>query len=96
MGWMVSSMFKDMKRNIIIQIAYHLLLISSYMVWQYITSKGVGSLKLIIGTVNASAYTQVLEECLKPVTQDSFKGAGYCIFQQDTPPRHTPKPISTI
>ena len=83
--------------------AYHLdcispviKLSSSQIVWGYICSNGVGRLKLTTRTVNTSVYTQVLDECSMPVIQDSFKGAGNCIFQQDSTPCHIAKSVSTI
>lgn len=66
------------------------------MVWGSISSKGVGRLKFITGTVNASIYTGILDECLKPVIRDHFKGARNCIFQHDSAPCHTAKSVSGI
>ena len=80
----VSDMFGDVKTKLIIIIAYRLMLNFqvSNMVWGCIRSKGFGRLKLLTKTVNASVYTQVLEESLKPIIQDSFKGAENCIFNR--------------
>ena len=81
MGQTVSSIFRCKNKT------YHLDRIlstakfpESQMVQRCKSSKGVRCLKLITGTVNASFYNQVLEECLEPVSQNYFKGAGNCVF----------------
>lgn len=66
------------------------------MIWGSISSKGVGRLKFITGTVNASIYSGILDECLKPVIRDHFKRARHCIFQHDSAPCHTAKAVSGI
>lgn len=66
----------------------------SEMVWGCITSKGVGKLKFISGTVNAERYIAILEECLKPSIKDSFRRTRNFIFQQDSAPCHTAKKVN--
>lgn len=63
---------------------------ASVMIWGCMSSKGVGQLQFIDGTVNSSKYIQILENNLLPsisnlVDLDEF------IFQQDGAPCHTAK-----
>ena len=66
------------------------------MVWESILIKRVGRLKFITGTVNVSIYTYILEECLKLVIRDHFKGARHYLFQYGSAPCHTAKSVSGI
>ena len=50
------------------------------MVWGSISSKVVGRLKFITGTVNALVYTSIFEECLKTSFRDHLKRTRHCIF----------------
>ena len=66
------------------------------MVCGSISNKGIGGLKFITETGNASVYTGILDECIKPIIQDHFKGARHCIFQHDSALCHTAKSVSGI
>lgn len=61
----------------------------SLMVWGCISSRGVGRLYRIEGTMTGAVYTQILQDQLLP----SLTQLGYtpesCIFQQDNDPKHT-------
>jgi hypothetical protein len=63
------------------------------MFWGCITSKGVGGLMFISSTVNAERYVNTLEECLKPLTVDSFQQTQNCIFQHDCATCHMAKRV---
>ena len=69
---------------------------AAQMVWGSIWSKGVGHLKFITRTVNASIYIIISDECLKKVIRDHFKGVRHCIFQHDSAPYDTVKSVSGI
>ena len=61
----------------------------SVMVWGEFCFHGTSKLAIIEGTVNATKYCRILEECLIPAGS-SIYGAGF-IFQQDNASPHTAK-----
>ena len=58
------------------------------MVWGCISSKGVGRLHRVEGTINAAHYIKILKFCALPSIKHHFKD-GDGIFQQDNAPCHT-------
>lgn len=66
---------------------------SSIMVWGCMSSKGVGKLCFINGTVNAVKYQEILEKELIPSVQTMYPNEEY-LFQQDGASCHTAKSTS--
>ncbi len=64
------------------------------MVWGCISSKGVGRLYKVNGTVNGEYYINILKYCAVPSLNHHF-GDGEAIFQQDNAPCHTAKVVQT-
>ena len=96
MDLMVSGLFGCERTKHFIQTAYRLLWNSQRAKWsgEVYQANGVGRLKFITGSTNASVYTAILDECLKPVIRDHFKEARHCIFQLHSAPCHTTKSVS--
>lgn len=63
---------------------------ASLMVWGCMSSRGVGKLHFIDGTVNASKYQEILEKCLVPSIRQLYRNREV-IFQQDGASCHTAK-----
>ncbi|CCO38111.1 Transposable element Tcb2 transposase [Rhizoctonia solani AG-1 IB] len=61
------------------------------MVWGCITSKGVGRLHRIEGTLTAKKYVEILKEDLLGTLEDHKLMPQDIIFQQDNDPKHTAK-----
>ncbi len=53
---------------------------SSLMVWGCISAYSVGSLRVLIGTMNAKKYIMILEQHMLPSRQRLFQGRP-CVFQ---------------
>lgn len=68
---------------------------ASVMVWGCMSSRGVGNLHIIDGTVNALKYENILEEHLIPSIPLLQSSEGEYIFQQDGAPCHTANRIKT-
>ena len=62
---------------------------ASVMVWGCMSSRGVGNLHFIDGTVNAQKYQDILKENLLPTSNKQF--SENLIFQQDGASSHTAK-----
>jgi DDE superfamily endonuclease len=62
----------------------------SVMIWGCMTSKGLGSLHFIEGTMNSTKYTEILRESLIPSITQYFDNGDF-IFQQDGASCHTSK-----
>ena len=58
------------------------------MIWGCMSAKGVGEMTFIDGTMNASLYTQILNE---KMTSSLKKVGRKGIFQHDNDPKHTAK-----
>ncbi|KAL7277843.1 hypothetical protein ACG7TL_008788 [Trametes sanguinea] len=58
-------------------------------VWGCITSRGVGRLHRIEGTMDAKMYRHILEESLLGTLHDHRLGPNTIIFQHDNDPKHT-------
>ena len=67
---------------------------ASQMVWECISSKGVGRLHFMKGTVNAEVYS-TLNTKLLPTKRDQFGNTDFCIFQDDSAPCHRAKSVSS-
>ena len=99
MNLMVSGMFGDERTKHFFHpdcISLTVKFPAGQMVWGRISSKGVRRLKFITLTANASIYTGILDECLKPVIRDYFKGARHCIFHHYSAPCHAAKSVNKI
>jgi transposase len=59
----------------------------SVMVWACFSSKGVGKITIIDGTMNAEGYCRILDTCLLESASE-LKMTDF-IFQQDNDPKHT-------
>ncbi|KAJ2964919.1 hypothetical protein NUW54_g14220 [Trametes sanguinea] len=59
-------------------------------VWGCITSRGVGHLHRIIGTMDAKMYRDILEESLLGTLHDHRLSPKTIIFQHDNDPKHKP------
>ena len=66
----------------------------SQMIWGCISSKGVGRLHFVNGTVNGDAYIDILKRRLLPTINDQFRRTANCIFQDDSAPCHRAKKVS--
>lgn len=60
------------------------------MVWGCMSSKGVGRLEFIDGTINADRYRGILERNLLPSAAEQFGNRNF-VFQQDGASCHTAK-----
>ncbi len=60
------------------------------MIWDIMSSAGVGSLCFLKTNVTALVYQEILEHFMLPSADQLFKDADF-IFQQDLPPAHTAK-----
>ncbi|KAJ3005377.1 hypothetical protein NUW54_g4364 [Trametes sanguinea] len=58
-------------------------------IWGCITSRGVGCLHRIEGTMDAKMYHHILEESLLGTLCDHWLGPNTIIFQHDNDPKHT-------
>lgn len=67
----------------------------SVMVWGCMSARGVGSLCIIDGTVNAQKYRDILEENFLPSIPNCQTAEGEFMFQQDGAPCHTAKIVQT-
>ncbi len=65
----------------------------SIMVWGSITSKGVGVLYQISGTVTAVKYIEILNKCLPDTLKVLGMSRSRAIFQQDHASVHTAKKV---
>lgn len=65
----------------------------SQMIWGCISSKGVGRLHFVNGTVNGDAYIEILKTRLLPTIHDHFRQTSDCIFQDDSAPCHRAKKV---
>ena len=63
------------------------------MVWGYISSRGVGRLHMVTGTVNKDVYIGILESKLMHTVTDHFGSARDCVFQDDSAPCHRAKEV---
>lgn len=61
----------------------------SIMVWGCVTSRGVGRLHRIHGTMTAAVYVDILLNNLFPSLSDHNLALDSTIFQQDNDPKHT-------
>lgn len=64
---------------------------ASVMVWGSMSSKGVGKLHFIEGTVDTNKYLDILEESLLPVMEEHVTSRKDFVFQQDGAACHTSK-----
>jgi transposase len=64
------------------------------MVWGCISSRGVGRLHFIEGTVNANVYIGILQTKLLPTIRDTFFSERNCTFQDDSAPCHRAKKVN--
>ncbi len=62
----------------------------SVMIWDAMSSAGVGPLCFLKSTVNAAIYQEILEHFMLP-SADKLYGDADFIFQQDLSPAHTAK-----
>lgn len=60
------------------------------MVWGCMSAKGLGTLKLIEGTVNAAKYQEILQSSLLPSITQLYPNSDF-VFQQDGASCHTAK-----
>ena len=64
------------------------------MVWGCSSGAGLGLLVPVKGTLNASAYQEVLDSSMLPTLWEQF-GDGPFLFQHDCAPVHKAKSIKT-
>jgi transposase len=63
------------------------------MIWSCISSKGVGPLYIVEGTMRSDQYKKVLQTRLRPQIKKWFKKGEKFVFMQDGAPCHTAKII---
>jgi hypothetical protein len=68
---------------------------ATQIIWGCISSKGVGRLHFIKGTVNVEVYKKNLNMKLLPTTCDQFRNTDSCIFQDDCTPCDRAKSVSS-
>jgi len=64
------------------------------MVWGCFSGVGLGLLVPVKGTLNASAYQDILENFMLPTLWEQF-GNGPSLFQNDCAPVHKARSIKT-
>ncbi len=67
----------------------------SVMIWDAMSSAGVGPLCFLKSTVNAAIYQEILEHFMLP-SADKLYGDADFIFQQDLAPVHTAKGAKSL
>ena len=62
------------------------------MLWGCLSSRGVGRLHPVSGTVKAMGYTEILQNKLLPTSRDLFGNQSW-IFHHDNAPCHRAKVV---
>jgi transposase len=81
---------EELDRNCIVETVKHP---TSVMIWSCISSKGVGPLYIVEGTMRSDQYKKVLQTRLRPQIKKWFKKGEKFVFMQDGAPCHTAKII---
>lgn len=68
----------------------------SVMIWSVISSKGLGRLYVVVGTMRQDQYITVLQRRLIPQLNEWFPNNEEKIFMQDSAPCHTAKSVKTF
>ncbi|VEN63703.1 unnamed protein product [Callosobruchus maculatus] len=68
----------------------------SIMVWSVISSKGMGYLYIVEGTMKQDQYKRVLEARLIPQIKDWFPENEEYVFMHDSAPCHTARSVTTF
>ena len=63
------------------------------MIWGCISSRGVGRLHFVNGTVNADVYINILTTKLLPTIREQYGDVHGCIFQDDSAPCHRARKV---
>ena len=69
---------------------------ASQMIWGSISSKGIGRLHFLNGTLKADGYIDILRTRLLPYIQEQFGGVRNCVFQDDSAPCHRAKKVRCL
>lgn len=64
------------------------------MVWGAITSKGVGQILFITGSVNARKYQDIIDEGVIPTLEQLSEDIGDMVFQDDSAPCYRARSLS--
>ncbi|KAG5668075.1 hypothetical protein PVAND_016030 [Polypedilum vanderplanki] len=64
------------------------------MIWSCISSKGIGPIYFVTGSMNSTQYIHVLESVLQPLLPKWFRRREHFYFQQDGAPCHKAKIVT--